>query len=52
VNTTSYVVFLTEIHTALVSRGAYKQIIGALIYSKKYMNIPWSSIRAKGQKIR
>ena len=36
-----------RIHAALVSRGAYKQIIGALIYSKKYINIPWSSIRAK-----
>ena len=40
-----------RIHTALVSRGAYKQIIRTLIYAKKYINTLWLSINVLGEKI-
>jgi hypothetical protein len=34
-----------KIHAVLVSRGAYKQIIGALIDSEKYMK--YTSVKCK-----
>ena len=50
VNTTSYVVFLTEIHTALVSSGAYKQIIGTLKRRRKIDGYSYAVIYINSRK--
>ena len=48
-NTTSLVVFLVKIHAALVSRGAYKQIIGTLIDAEKYIDTSYAAIYIRAE---